>query len=427
MRDDVEQPSVLSDDLLRQLMAVGQVDILVGLPTLDNAATVVNIVRAIHVSFTRDFPRLRTVMINSDGGSTDGTQELIRDAWLSEADMVLTSHSLRTLHRVVVPFHGQPGKISALRTGFAAAVLTQAKAFIVLDPAGPATSADRVTELIRPILEGSAEFLAPRYRRHPRDGLLVTQLARPLVRTVYRVELDEPLGVEFSCSAAFASHCLEHEMWNDEAARFAIDLWLRTEAVANGFPIAQIWRPFPLMSGPRARLREAVQQVVVALFGSFRAHEQYWLKDVTLRPIVTMGADSGATPAAPDWDFEALAERARNDIAEIRPLLAEALDDETRARLLAALSSADVRLDDGLWVRIVYDFVVASHRRRTGLNDLASIFAPLYLWRAACFMADTAADSESAMQRRLDTLCDTFEQMRPMLVHQWMADEVRSS
>ena len=42
-------------------------------------------------------------------------------------------------------------------------------------------------------------------------------------------------------------------------------------------------------------------------------------------------------------------------------------------------------------------------------------------------MADTAAESESTMQRRLDALCDTFEQMRPLLVHQWMADEVRSS
>ena len=76
----MENESTLSDALLRQLMAVGQVDILVGLPTLNNAATILDVVRAIHVCFTRDFPRLRTVMINSDGGSTDGTPELIRDA-----------------------------------------------------------------------------------------------------------------------------------------------------------------------------------------------------------------------------------------------------------------------------------------------------------------------------------------------------------
>ena len=126
-------------------------------------------------------------------------------------------------------------------------------------------------------------------------------------------------------------------------------------------------------------------------------------------------------------DFVALATRARNDIAEIRPLLGEALDDETRARLLAALSSPYGRLDDALWVRIVYGFLAASHRGRSGLDDLAKIFVPLYLWRAAGFMADTAAEDESAMQRRLDMLCETFKESRPFLVDQWMAGGVRSS
>src|SRR5687768_10324942 len=128
-------------------MAVGQVDILVGLPTLNNAATVIDVVRAVHACFTRDFPRLRTVLINSDGGSTDGTPDLIRDASFTEADMVQTSHSLRTLHRVVAPYHGLPGKHTALRTVFAAGELIQAKVVVVIDPGGPATTAERVSEL----------------------------------------------------------------------------------------------------------------------------------------------------------------------------------------------------------------------------------------------------------------------------------------
>src|SRR5918994_7044676 len=162
-------------------MAVGQVDILVGLPTLNNASTVVDVARAIYACFTRDFGRQRTVMINSDAGSTDGTPELIREASLTDGDVVQTSYSLRTVHRVVTPYHGLPGKHTALRTVFAAAELTQAKTLVVIDPAGPATTAERVTELIAPIARADAEFLAPRYRRHPRDGALITQLVRPVV------------------------------------------------------------------------------------------------------------------------------------------------------------------------------------------------------------------------------------------------------
>ena len=274
----VEHESTLSDALLRQLIAVGQVDILVGLPTLNNAATIVDVVRAVNVCFTRDFPRLRTVMINSDGGSTDGTPELIRAASFTEADMVQTSHSLRTLHRVVAPYHGLPGKHTALRTVFAAGELTQARVMVVIDPGGPATTAERVTELIGPIARSQVEFLAPRYRRHPRDGVLITQLVRPVVRALYGVALDEPLGAEFACSGRFAAHCLEQDIWDQEAARFAIDLWLRTGALAERFTVGQIWRPATTAAGARTTLREAVHQVVLALIESLRAHESFWLK-----------------------------------------------------------------------------------------------------------------------------------------------------
>src|SRR6185503_11981149 len=100
----------------------------------------------------------------SDGGSTDGTPDLIGEARFTEADRVQTSHPLRTLHRVLAPYHGLPGKHTALRTIFAAAELTQAKTLVVLDPSGPATKPERVTELVGPIARGEVEMLAPRYR-----------------------------------------------------------------------------------------------------------------------------------------------------------------------------------------------------------------------------------------------------------------------
>lgn len=412
-----DPPSALSDALLRQLMAVGQVDILVGLPTLNNASTIGEIVRAVHVCFTRAFPRLRTVLINSDGGSTDGTPDLIRDATFSDADMVQTSHSLRTLHRVVAPYHGLPGKHTALRTVFAAAALTQARALVVLDPGGPATTPDRVTELITPIAASNVEFLAPRYRRHPRDGLLVTQLARPLVRTLYGVALDEPLGAEFSCSGRFASHCLEQDLWDREAARFAIDLWLRAEAVAAGFATGQVWRPATTASGTRATLREAVQQVVLALIESLRAHESFWLATNGVAELPSWGHDPDTIPDAPTWDHEALAAEARRDLTEIRPLLDGVLDEASVARLL----DPRLQLDDELWARVVYTFAAATRRGPTSVEHLAGMFVPLYLWRAAAFMAETSVEADALVQARLDSLCQTFERLKPVAVAAWSA------
>jgi glucosylglycerate synthase len=418
----VEHESTLSDALLRQLIAVGQVDILVGLPTLNNAATIVDVVRAVYVSFTRDFPRLRTVMINSDGGSTDGTLELIRAASFSEADMVQTSHSLRTLHRVVAPYHGLPGKHTALRAVFAAGELTQAKVVVVIDPSGPATTAERVTELIGPISRSDAEFLAPRFRRHPRDGILITQLVRPLVRALYAVALDEPLGVEFACSGRFASHSLEQDIWSHEAARFAIDLWLRTEAVAEGFTVGQIWRPATTAAGTRTTLREAVRQVVVSLIESLRAHESFWLKADGMTKLRTWGTDPVEMPEAATWDYQALAEQARHDIVEIRPLLEEVLEPDVFARVMDASSNGGVQLDDEVWVRSVYAFAAATRLGRSSIEHLADMFAPIYMWRASAFMAHTALESPAIVQARLDSLCETFQRLKPGLVASWSVE-----
>jgi glucosylglycerate synthase len=413
----VARNTILSDELLRQLMAVGQVDILVGLPTLNNATTVPEIVRAIHTCFTQDFPRLRTVLINSDAGSTDGTPELIGHVSFSDGDVVQTSHSLRTVHRVVTPYHGLPGKHTALRTLFAAAALTQAGALVVIDPAGPSTTAERVRELIDPIADKRAELLAPRYRRHPRDGALITQLVRPLVRAVYGVGLDEPLGGEFACSGRFASHCLDQPIWSEDAARFAIDLWLRTEAIAQQFPIGQVWRPATSSGG--TTLREAVRQILLSLIVALRSHEPYWRGAGEVGSLPTWGVDRNGTPEAADWDHAALGRQARHDLNEIRPLLDDVLEPVLLTHIVDPDAAGDARLDDEVWVRAVFGFLSAASRGTASLDHLADMFVPVYMWRAARSMAQTVGEADDTVQHRLDALCGTFQRLKPALVERW--------
>jgi hypothetical protein len=361
-------------------------------------------------------------MINSDGGSTDGTPDLIRGATFTQEDLVLTSHSLRTLHRVVAPYHGMPGKLTALRTIFAAAELTQARALVVVDPNGPAKNPERVTELVAPIVRSDVEFLAPRYRRHPRDGLLITQLVRPMVRALYGVALDEPLGAEFSCARRFTSHCLDQEIWDHDVARFAIDLWLRTEAVAEGFAVGQVWRPSMTAAGAGPALRDVVQQLVLVLVESLRAHETFWKTTSEVAELRTWGHVPSALPDPPSWDYAAMADQARRNIVEIAPLLGGVLEPAALAKLLDEVSKPAIDLDDEFWVRIVYAFAAATRGGTASLEHLAGMFVPLYLWRASAFMSVTAPEEPAAVQARLDSLCQTFQRLKPVLVDSWSAN-----
>ena len=258
-------------------MAVGQLDILVGLPTLNHADTVAAAVRAAHVVFDGVFARERTLLLNVDGGSSDGTPEAVRDASLREGETVLASFSLRTRHRISAPYHGVPGKAGGIHTIFAAADLLQARAIAVLDPEVTNVTADGLTALLRPVLADQIDFASPAYARHPLDGALVTQLVRPLFRSAYGLRLREPLAGEFACSGRFATRCLELGQWQSEHLRAGIDLWLSTVAAREPHRAAEV-HVGPRQLAPRARpgVSALVAQVLDALFTCLRLDEASW-------------------------------------------------------------------------------------------------------------------------------------------------------
>jgi hypothetical protein len=78
--DRLAEESFLTDDFLGQLISVGEVDILVGVPTHDNAKTIRSIVETIQAGIVTFFPRERAPIINVDAGSRDGTPELVMRA-----------------------------------------------------------------------------------------------------------------------------------------------------------------------------------------------------------------------------------------------------------------------------------------------------------------------------------------------------------
>ena len=71
------EDTLLSEDLLRQLMSVGEADLLVAIPTYNNAGTIGQTIQAIEDSYQQNFVRDRVAILNVDGGSSDQTQEIV--------------------------------------------------------------------------------------------------------------------------------------------------------------------------------------------------------------------------------------------------------------------------------------------------------------------------------------------------------------
>ena len=75
----VEQ-SALSDDFLRQLINVGEVDLMVAVPTYNDGKKIASVVQAVRLGLLKYFPRERAVLVNADSGSRDGSSELAQAA-----------------------------------------------------------------------------------------------------------------------------------------------------------------------------------------------------------------------------------------------------------------------------------------------------------------------------------------------------------
>jgi hypothetical protein len=160
---------------------------------------------------------------------------------------------------------------------------------------------------------------------------------------------------------------------------------------------------------------------VLSLLESLRAHESFWTTTDGIGELHTWGTDLVVMPDIAAWDYQALAAQARHDLKEIKPLLESVLEAADLQRVMDDGSDAALPVEDELWARIVYAFLAEARRGRTGAEHLADMFVPLYMWRAAAFMARTALEPPRAVQSRLDALCETFQRLKPVLVRNWSA------
>ena len=419
------QPTLLNDDLLNNLMAVGQVDIVVGVPTLNNAATIVGALRAADEGLAAHFPRDRTVIISADGGSNDGTPAIVTELSSGGAKGKSTAGGLRTRHQISAAYHGVPGKAGAARLIFAAADLLEAKGVVVLDPNVTSLTPSWIANLAGPIRRQSLDFVAPLHGRHPLEAPLVTQLIRPLISATYGRSLEEPLVGEFGCSGRFATHCLAQDVWDNGPILDGIELWLTGTALAGDFHACQTYvgsRTVAAAHGARSSLRDVFPLVVGALFASLDKHADRWLTRTGSEPLPTSGPEPPPAGDGPPLDPAKLGESFCQDVRDIRPILESIVAPDILGRLWAIVESGGVRPDqcpDDLWSAIVYDFLAAYHVGVMDRTHIVRALMPLYLGRVASFLMQHATSEPHDVGQDLERAAQQFERSKPYLIERW--------
>jgi hypothetical protein len=420
------EESFLADDFLRQLMSVGEVDVLVGIPSYNNASTMGQTMQSVEESLRQNFVRERAVILNVDGGSGDETRQM----FVQGGDRREPGHkgltSLRTIHRISCEYDRSPSQGVALRNIVAAADLLRAKACAVVSPATPNVTPSWVANLLRPVYREGLDFVAPLYVRSRFQGLLARDLLYPMNRAVFGQRIRELYSDEWGFSGRLATECLARdEVWHEDAVRARPEAWMAITAASSGLKCGQYFlgpkTAAPSGTGPD--IVETIRQTVGNFFWCMETNQTYWLSRSTSQPVSTFGPEHELSldgiPPSPDKIFDLF----RSGVNELEPILATILAKDTHAQIKAIALSDRTKFHFAaeLWVKTLYEFAASYHHAVLNRDHLVQALVPLYRGRLYSFLLENANTPAETMEAQSEILCQEFERRKPYLVERWTA------
>jgi glycosyltransferase involved in cell wall biosynthesis len=416
------EETLLTDDFLRQLINVGEVDILVGLRTHNNAKTIEPVIRAIQAGILKCFPRERAVIINADGGSQDRTPELIVGASIDDVWSVSKVYALRTLHSISTRYAGSPEHGTALRTILAAADLLRAKACVVVSPDSTTIEPDWLQQLVRPICNDNFDLVSPIYRRQKFEGALMRNLLYPMTRAIYGYRVREPYASEFAISGRLATDFLTKEIWNDERSRVGAEICLTIAAITGNYRVCQSFL------GPKAQpdrgasdLVAAMRRTVGALFSSMDSDFPLWSTIAGSQPVTTLGTELEVMEEPVRVNRKRLREMFSTGVAELEPVFRSILSASTLSELqkIATREVSEFKYPADLWAKTVLEFAASYHKSVISRDHIVQALVPLYRGRALTFLLENRNGSGEDIENNLESLCGAFERLKPYLVEVW--------
>jgi glucosylglycerate synthase len=451
--------TTLTPAIRDEIARLGRADIMVGIPSFKNAATIGYVVRAAHAGLVQYFPDLKPVLVNSDAGSSDDTQRVVIETEPPDyVESILLVRPTNKLDRVTLTYpeiEGTGGKGAALRTIFEIAAALEVQALVVVDSDLRSIVPEWIELLAGPILKGGYDFTAPLYARYKYDGTITNTVTYPLTRALYGHRIRQPIGGDFGVSGDLVRHYLSLEDWTPDVSKFGIDIWMTTSALTGGFAVCQtrLGAKVHDPKDPGADLGPMFRQVVSTILRLAAEHPDVWLgvrgshdvpaygferiidpPPLEVNPIRLLSEfNAGSLTLAETWgraldpaNLEAvlgLAEEAGRlaDDASRRLGIGGENDAGRATTLEMAEALGAFHFPDELWARVIYDLVLAVRRGDVETGTLVAALVPIYFGRVGSFIIEnrhvTTADAEERVERQ----ARQFELLKPYLVERWRA------
>jgi glucosylglycerate synthase len=413
----------LRKEIQDHIQTVREADIVVGVPSYNNASTIGHVVMAVQAGLAKYFPGMKAVLINSDGGSTDGTSDVVYQTSPHDFRSILLHHRVEPVLKIAVPYHGIPGKGSAFRTIFHIAEALKAKACAVVDADLRSITPEWVELLIKPVIEMGFDYVAPLYQRHKYDGTITNSIIYPLTRSLYGKRVRQPIGGDFGLSGRLVSFLLNKDVWETDVAKYGIDIWMTTSAIANGFKVCQSFLGAKIHDpkDPGADLSAMLHQVVGATFDLMETYADVWKKTAKSEKVPVFGFEYAVGLEPVSVNLDRMIGKFSLGVRELADVWRKVIPEEilTFLQQTAVVQKNEFSIPDDIWVKIIYSFAAAYHQNSINRTHLLKSLTPLYIGRVASFVSESWESTGSQVEEKIELLCSRFENEKNFLFDNW--------
>jgi hypothetical protein len=438
----------LPEALAEEVKRLGPADIMVGIPSFKNAATIGHVTRAAQAGLVQYFPDSKPVLVNADAGSPDGTGRVVIETqppdYVERILLVRPRNRLQRMSLTYPEVDGVGGKGAALRTIFQMADALGVEALVVVDSDLRSIVPEWIELLAGPILKGGFDFVTPLYQRYKYDGTITNTVTYPVTRALYGLRIRQPIGGDFGVSGDLVKHYLEQDDWDADISKFGIDIWMTTKAITGGFAVSQtrLGAKIHDPKDPGADLGPMFSQVVSTILRLTVEHPDHWLGVSGSHPVPTYGFERYADPPPLEVDVvRLLAAFARGRVAlgdawallvppdrmtALESLAHEAgaaLDEITRSDTPTSVEDVDFHFSDDLWARIIYDLALTARGETMEMDRLIAALVPIYYARVASLVIEARDMTTQQAETLVERQARAFEQAKPGFVERWRSGE----
>lgn len=414
---------LIKEGAIEKIKEIKEADVLVGIPTFNSARTIGHVVQAVKDGLAKYFPDNKSVIINCDGGSTDGTMDIFKNTAIDLSQSALSSHKKNSVFIIATQYQGMPIKGNAFRTFFEIASMLNIRACAVVDSNLKSITPEWVELLLKPLIDDGYQYVAPLYYRHKYDGTITKNIIYPLTRALYGKQLRHPMGRDCGFSGDLARFYLTKDIWGTDFAKFGFDIWMTTTALANGFKVCQSFLGANIRDAKfvKTDLSSMLYQVAGTTFNLMDTYFDAWSAVSGSEEILTVGAQHAVGMEPVFINLDRMIDKFKFGVKELLKIWEVILPEETMNFLyrLTYMQGREFYMPDEVWTKIIYSFAIASHKRVMNTEHLLKSLTPLYLGKLASFVRETWESSSSEVEEKIEQLCLSFEKEKEFLVKNW--------